>query len=198
MPTRTEQRLATRAALADAAIALFADQGYEAVTMDDIAARAGVSRPTAFRHFRAKAEVITAVQDEWLRIFTEGTQQRLPGESEWHALRRVSHAIASHIEADRRRVIGAAALSWSHPALQAEAYAQFARWQSMIAVAIRPAVDGDLAAAMVGGAMMGMIQSILLAWAVSDGTVDMHALFDDGFARLATGFGHPAAPGAGA
>ena len=182
MPSRADQRQATRATLADAAIELFIDNGYEAVTMDDIAAQAGVSRPTAFRHFRAKAEVITAVQDEWLRIFSEGVEHRLPGETEWHALRRVSHAIAAHIDADRERVIRAAALSWSHPALQAQAYAQFARWQSLVAVAIRPAVDGDLAAAMIGGAMMGMIQSILLVWAVSDGTVDMHALFDDGVA----------------
>ncbi|WP_062385418.1 TetR family transcriptional regulator [Demequina iriomotensis] len=40
------------------AMALFAEHGYAAVSMDDVAARSGVSRRTLFRHFANKADLI--------------------------------------------------------------------------------------------------------------------------------------------
>ncbi len=48
----------TRLRLAQAALELFADQGFDATTVDQIATRAGVSKTTFFRHFPAKEEVI--------------------------------------------------------------------------------------------------------------------------------------------
>lgn len=47
-----------RAQLVAAAFELFAAQGYDATTVDDIAARAGVGRTTFFRTFRGKDEVV--------------------------------------------------------------------------------------------------------------------------------------------
>jgi AcrR family transcriptional regulator len=44
--------------LRDAAFDLFAVQGLDATTVDDIAQRAGVGRTTFFRHFRAKEDVV--------------------------------------------------------------------------------------------------------------------------------------------
>ncbi|MFD4562617.1 TetR family transcriptional regulator, partial [Streptomyces sp. NPDC058469] len=48
------QRLKMRRELAAAAMELFATKGYEATTVDEIAAAAGVARRTFFRHFRSK------------------------------------------------------------------------------------------------------------------------------------------------
>jgi len=47
-----------RERLADAALDLFEESGYEPTTVDDIAERAGVGRSTFFRHFRSKEDVI--------------------------------------------------------------------------------------------------------------------------------------------
>lgn len=44
--------------IALAAVALFARDGYDAVTMDDVAAASGVSRRTLFRHFASKADLV--------------------------------------------------------------------------------------------------------------------------------------------
>lgn len=48
----------TRSRLAAAALELFESQGFDNTTIDEIVARAGVSKTTFFRHFRAKEEVI--------------------------------------------------------------------------------------------------------------------------------------------
>ena len=52
---RAEQ---TRAAIVDAALALFRERGYEAATMRAIAARAGVSTGNAYYYFGSKEELI--------------------------------------------------------------------------------------------------------------------------------------------
>jgi AcrR family transcriptional regulator len=44
--------------IADAALELFAERGYENTTVLDIAERAGVAKSTFFRHFRDKREVL--------------------------------------------------------------------------------------------------------------------------------------------
>lgn len=49
---------ATRDRLIDAAFALFAERGFEATTVDAVAARAGLGRTTFFRAFRSKEDVI--------------------------------------------------------------------------------------------------------------------------------------------
>lgn len=60
------QRLKLRRELAAAAMELFATKGYEATTVDEIAAAAGVARRTFFRHFRSKEEAIFPDHDDTL------------------------------------------------------------------------------------------------------------------------------------
>ncbi|MFB9431351.1 TetR/AcrR family transcriptional regulator [Streptoalloteichus tenebrarius] len=69
-PTRRRDAGATRAALLEAAAALFAEQGYERTTVREVAARAGVNQALLFRYFGSKeelfAEVLAAQNDELL------------------------------------------------------------------------------------------------------------------------------------
>ena len=48
----------TRAAIVDAALVLFRERGYDATTMRDIAARAGVSTGNAYYYFASKEELV--------------------------------------------------------------------------------------------------------------------------------------------
>lgn len=54
----------TRQALVAVALELFDRYGYDGVTVDQIAAEAGVSRRTFFRHFASKDEVVLGRQGE--------------------------------------------------------------------------------------------------------------------------------------
>src|SRR3954451_11555272 len=62
-PLRAQQADATRRAVLAAARELFTAQGYGATTIDQIAARAGVSKPTVFSAVGNKQTVLSAVRD---------------------------------------------------------------------------------------------------------------------------------------
>lgn len=62
-PLRAQQAAATRQAVLDAARSLFIGQGYGATTIEQIAAAAGVSKPTVFTAVGNKQAVLSAVRD---------------------------------------------------------------------------------------------------------------------------------------
>src|SRR5713226_5482027 len=57
-------RLARRRQLLDAAMEVFVARGYHAAAMDEIADRAGVSKPVLYQHFPGKQELYLALLDE--------------------------------------------------------------------------------------------------------------------------------------
>src|SRR5574339_924181 len=61
-PTRLP-RSARRAQLLEAAQEVFVAQGYHAAAMDDIAERAGVSKPVLYQHFPGKLDLYLALLD---------------------------------------------------------------------------------------------------------------------------------------
>jgi TetR/AcrR family transcriptional regulator of autoinduction and epiphytic fitness len=65
-PARLTDRLTDRkhAAILDAAVAEFRASGYDATSMDRVAARAGVSKRTVYNHFASKEELFTRILEE--------------------------------------------------------------------------------------------------------------------------------------
>ncbi len=55
-----------------AAVDLFAEQGYDATTVAQIASRAGVTKSTFFRYFADKRELLVAGQETLSRLLAEG------------------------------------------------------------------------------------------------------------------------------
>jgi AcrR family transcriptional regulator len=53
-----------RRQLLDAALEVFVSQGYHAAAMDEIAERAGVSKPVLYQHFPSKLELYLALLDQ--------------------------------------------------------------------------------------------------------------------------------------
>src|ERR1700731_3636069 len=62
--TQAARSARTRAALLQAARALFADKGFAATGREEIAERAGVTRGALYHHFASKTEVAAAVVEE--------------------------------------------------------------------------------------------------------------------------------------
>lgn len=63
---RQERSRAKRAQLLNAALALFGAKGYEATSVDEIAARADVAIGSFYQHFRTKRQLLLVLMDELL------------------------------------------------------------------------------------------------------------------------------------
>lgn len=59
---REKKRRETRQRIVDAGLKLFGTNGYEATTLDAIAAEAGISRRTFFHYFKSKDEILISMQ----------------------------------------------------------------------------------------------------------------------------------------
>lgn len=72
LPSRRDAGKAkTRQALIEAALTLFATNGYDQTTAEAIAERAGVSARTFFRHFATKESVLFFGEDDFYRLFID-------------------------------------------------------------------------------------------------------------------------------
>ncbi|GAA0726274.1 TetR/AcrR family transcriptional regulator [Dactylosporangium roseum] len=87
MALRAEKKAATRTALADAALALFLERGFDRVTVAEVAEAARVSVNTAFNYFPTKEDLFFDRQDAVVRRLADAVSSRLPGESPAAAVR---------------------------------------------------------------------------------------------------------------
>lgn len=65
---REQQKQQTRIVLMEAAMRLFAEQGYENVTLNQIAEHAGIHVQTLFKHFKTKVSLATSYFDFYLDL----------------------------------------------------------------------------------------------------------------------------------
>ncbi|MFD3873355.1 TetR/AcrR family transcriptional regulator [Streptomyces sp. NPDC058623] len=79
---RESKKLRTRRQLAATALELFLERGFDAVSVADVAAAAEVSKPTLFRYFPSKEDLVldrfADHQDEAARIVRERSADRSP------------------------------------------------------------------------------------------------------------------------
>jgi AcrR family transcriptional regulator len=62
--TQAERSATTREAIVTAATRLFAERGYEATGIDEVARAAGVSKGALYHHYADKADVLAAVYED--------------------------------------------------------------------------------------------------------------------------------------
>ena len=85
---RERKKQRTREQIVEAAMRLFADRGYHATTIADIAAAADVAPRTFFAYFPSKEAVVFHNVDRDLDSLASALRDRLPGETAFDALRR--------------------------------------------------------------------------------------------------------------
>jgi AcrR family transcriptional regulator len=66
-----EAALSTRDALLSAAVRMFAQRGYQRVSIDDVGAEAGIAGPSVYHHFPAKADLLAAPMADGARHLHE-------------------------------------------------------------------------------------------------------------------------------
>jgi AcrR family transcriptional regulator len=69
-----------REQLLDVGRALFAEKGYQAASIEEVAARAGVSKPVVYEHFGGKEGLYAVVVDREMRNLMEAITSALTGD----------------------------------------------------------------------------------------------------------------------
>ena len=95
---RVEEKERRRGEITDAAERLYADQGWDAVTMDQVAKSARLSRALVYVYFRDKEELLFAIGERAMRVlrerFTEAAARHVRGIDQIHAIGRAYMAYA--------------------------------------------------------------------------------------------------------
>src|SRR5712691_10542131 len=123
---RERKRARVRQELIDAAAALFAERGFDQVTVDEIAEAADVAPRTFYRYFPVKEDVATADLQETSVLLVEELAARPPGESPLVALREAVRVPVARV-LEQPRVCAAMRMLGTSPSLLAHEMAMRAR-----------------------------------------------------------------------
>ncbi|WP_301114693.1 TetR family transcriptional regulator [Microbacterium sp.] len=134
LPVRERTRRAVRAELAQLAVQLFVERGYDETTIDDLATAAGMSKRTFFRYFASKEELVMGKYEVVGEQLAEDLAARPPGEPIWVSLRQVLGRVAEYFESEAR---GAATIAMEkivrdHPTLNASYLDRVSRMQELV------------------------------------------------------------------
>ena len=167
-----------------AALDLFAERGYAATTVEDVAARAGVTTRTFFRHFADKREVLFGGGEAFQQRFVDALAAVPPGVPPLTALatavRRVCEGFDGQQEHARRRSRVIAA----HPELRERELAKLAEVAAALAAALRDAGVLDLLAAVSAETAVGVFRTAFDAWVDEDEQRELTAVLDEALAAL--------------
>ncbi|MCB5906207.1 TetR/AcrR family transcriptional regulator [Streptomyces pinistramenti] len=97
---RERKKAATRQKIADTALRLFLERGYDAVGIRDVAAEADVAVTTLFSHFASKEALVFEQDEDFEQRLTQAVTGRAPHEPLIPALHREIQALVRHCTAD--------------------------------------------------------------------------------------------------
>jgi AcrR family transcriptional regulator len=172
------------AQVAEMAIDLFVERGYEETTIDDICSVAGISRSSFFRYFHSKEDVLLREVADVGESLLTALEARPEHETPWVALRRSLSPLIGQYGAESQRVMRSARLVRATPALTTFRQEKLARWAQLLIpeVARRmgsdPGDPTDPRPAALVAAIVACVDAAVAAWASADGGLPLPRLID--------------------
>jgi AcrR family transcriptional regulator len=168
---------------------LFAENGYEATTVDQIAEAAEISPSTFFRYFPTKEDVV--VQDEYDPALAEAIRARPADEPIVDAvLNSLKGPLGQMLQQDREELLLRTRISFSDPAIRARSVAEQQRSEDAIAaiIAERTGRDtGDLEVKCAAAAIIAVFTTLVRHWVEGGGTEDLAGLYERHLPLLSRG-----------
>ena len=187
--TRDIARAAVRAELAEVAFDLFRREGFDNVTIQDLAEAAAVSRSTFLRYFGSKEDAVLDVVDARGDQFADALRARPAEEDDWTAIRRALDTVIEPYHQDPAKALAMTRLIMGTPALWARQMEKQHGWRPALAEALAGRTDPPrpmtLALTVRATAALVCLNIALDHWTASDGRLDLVALLDEAFAALA-------------
>jgi AcrR family transcriptional regulator len=161
---RERKKARTRASLREHALRLFREQGYQATTVEQIAAAAEVSPSTFFRYFPTKEDLV--LQDDMDTRLVEAFARQPPGLAPIPAIRAaLREAWRSFTPEEWDLIREGGRLSMEVPEIRARTMSEFSRVISVMSGALARRVGrppDDLRVRVLAGAVMGVMISVFL------------------------------------
>ena len=172
-----------RLRLQEAALELYLERGYDKTTAGDIAARAGFTELTFFRHFADKREVFFGGEEQ-LRDLLTGAVAAVPaGTKPLPALRAAFHQAVPLIERNLPVTERRVPVIVATPALQERALAKNAALVAALTDALRARGVAEPLAAQCAQVGMDTYSIAIRRWG-ADRTDDLHTHLDRAFTDL--------------
>lgn len=189
---RSRTRLAVRAEIGAAAMALFLEQGFESTTIDQIVAAVGVSKRSLFRYFSSKEDIAVANIAERGLAVRDCLRARPDHEGPWEALRAaVFESAASDPPIAPDEMLRMSRMLRESPSLQGFRLQKQKQWQDLLAPELSrrfgPVPDADAAARGVVAAALACFDAAVDLWVVRGGSGDQMELFDQMIAAVRSG-----------
>lgn len=179
----------SRRAVERTALELFADRGFEATTVEDVAEALGVSRRTLFRYFSSKNDMVWGDFDLVLARLRRCLDDTGSEEPLHEALRRAAVESNRYEEDQLPELRIRMRLITRVPALQAHSMIRYAEWRAVVAewvarrLGCRP---DDLVPQTVAHAALGTSMAAFVVW-VDDPSTDLVANLEEAYRLLGTG-----------
>ncbi|MCM3887417.1 TetR/AcrR family transcriptional regulator [Frankia sp. R82] len=167
-------RTARRFQLLGAAREVFVAQGYHAAAMDEIAERAGVSKPVLYQHFPGKLELYLALLDEHTTQLVNAVEEALGSTTDNHV--RIARSVRAYFDfvndsSGAHQLVLESDLR-SEPAVRQRIETAFARCVHSIAATIVAETGLDPAEAdLLAVGLIGMAETASRWWLVRGETV---------------------------
>ncbi|WP_217999156.1 TetR family transcriptional regulator [Nocardiopsis trehalosi] len=183
---RDRTRRAVRAEIAEVALGLFAAQGFDDTTVDQIARAAGLTKRSFFRYFPTKEDAAFAGVDVTGEHVVHALRERPVDETPWRSLHQVLRDWQQRIHASEQAVASLRLIE-STPSLRARVHEKREHWRGAVSEALRDRSDGGLdafTADLLVNAATAALDTATREWLRSGGTADRLALLDRAFALL--------------
>ncbi len=183
----------SREALSRAAFDLLTERGLDAVAVEDIALRAGVTRRTFSRHFASIEAAILGDVDQDVHLFNEALRRRPPAEPPLIAYRNAVHDwLAAEYGGSRAALLARRWALFQRFDDEPELFAGYQRIriegqrESVRIIAVRLGVDPltDPRPAVAVGAGAGMLLAALQSWAAGPDPMGLPGLVEEFFDTL--------------
>jgi AcrR family transcriptional regulator len=188
---RERKKARTREAIIDAALDLFASKGFEATTIEDIAAAADVSPRTFFRYFESKVDLVMARNEAHGDKIGPLVAARPASEGPLEALRQVMQQTMCELFADPS-VVRELQVMMGTPTLRNRAREHFYEEEAELVGAFAARLgthDDDLTANVMASAAASTIWTVIERWLAEGTEVErLPPMIDEAFALLEQGF----------
>lgn len=167
-----------------AALDLFAQRGYDQTTAADIAARAGVTERTYFRHFPDKREVLFDGSRELQRCVDEAVASAAADLSPLDAALAGMAATAPRFNEVREQAISRASIVAANPSLRERELLKLAAMTEATAAALRERGADEQTAMLAAHSAVSIFHVAFARWIRRDGDPDFAACLADAAATF--------------